>query len=128
MRELDFSDGFESGTPPTATPTTPTGTSASPQAVTDVGGVPTSGVSDETIYVSGTGGVTVTANPQVTAGLVEGQRLTLVGTSDTDWVELSNGTGLQLNGPCRLTSAAELVLSWNATAAVWRERGRNGMA
>ncbi len=127
MRILDFADGFESSSPPTATPTTVTGTSSAPETITAAGGISVSGVSHETIYVQGTGGVTVTANPRVQAGTVEGQVLVLVGTSDTHWVELDDGQGLEMNGPCRLTNKAELVLVWNATAAVWRQRSQNGM-
>lgn len=128
MRELDFDDGFESSAAPVVTVSTITGTSSAPTAITAGGGITAAAVPEETQFVSGTGGVDINANPQISAGTFDGQKLTLIGTSDTDYVLLENGNGLQLNGPCTLTNAAEIGLMWNAAAAVWRERYRNGMA
>lgn len=129
VRELDFSDGFETATPPTMTAVTITGTSAAPVLITAGGGITADDVTEEDQYVAGDGGaVDVSANPQVSPGTYHGQKLNLIGTSDTDTVTLENGDGLELNGECVLTQGAILALRWNATSSLWTERYRNGMA
>jgi hypothetical protein len=129
VRELDFSDGFESSTPPvTSMPTVITGSSSVPVSITAGGGITAAAAVAEDQFVKGIGGVTVTANPQISAGTYNGQVLNLIGTSDTNWVSLANGNGLRLNGPCTLTDGKVLSLRWDSVAALWGERFENGMA
>lgn len=76
------------------------------------------------VYVAGNGGpVTVTANPQIPVGTIDGQELILVGRDDTNTVTYSNGTGLSLNGPVVLTEDLTIRLSWDGTN--WVEMSRS---
>lgn len=133
MRELDFSDSYESSSEPVdggfPGPLV-TGTYAAPTAITaGVGVTPTNTSFEEIQYVEGDGGaVDITANPQIVAGTTEGQKLELVGTSDVNTLKLDNGNGLRLNGPCILTDYGSIVLVWSSSESVWRERTRNDMA
>lgn len=108
-----------------------TGTSSAATAITAGGGITPAGVWDELIYVAGSGGVDITANPQIVAGTKSGQRLTLVGTHATNTVTLDDGTGLALNGTCVLGTdrsigqANVLNLFWDSAASVWKEESRS---
>lgn len=101
-----------------------TGSYGSPQSITAAGGFSPSGALDETIFFkSNSGEVTVSANPQIAAGSVVGQMLTLFGVNDTDYVILSNGNGLKLQGNWYGKADKVLKLMWQGT--VWAEVGRN---
>lgn len=110
-------------TVPSSGALTATGTGASPVTITAGGGITPSGVAREVIYVaSSSGAVAVTANPKIVAGTTVGQELLLFGTSATDYIILSDGTGISLNGPINLTDNAAITLVWNGT--VWSELSR----
>jgi hypothetical protein len=73
--------------------------------------------------VSASGNVTMTANPQIVDGLTNGQLCDIVGTSDTDTVTFSHGTGLVLikgAGTVTLGNAKTLSLLW--TGSMWQQR------
>lgn len=100
------------------------GTRASPVAITAAGGISFSETGDEDKYIEGSGGaVDITANPQVEAGTVDGQRLCLIGRSDDNAVLLENGTGLSLNGQAEIGFDDTLCLRWDLTN--WVEVSRN---
>lgn len=102
----------------------PSGTRASPNAITAISGIGIAGALREFQFVEGNGGpVTVSANPQVEAGSLVGQELVLKGTDDTNTVTIANGTGLELNGPCVLREGSSMWLVWDGT--VWGEVSRN---
>lgn len=71
---------------------------------------------------SGDGAVNVSALTQVQAGATVGQRLTLKGTSASDFYQFSDGNGLSLNGPVNLTNNQSIVLTWDGTQ--WSEDTR----
>ena len=99
------------------------GSRGAPVNVTAGGGISPGADTFQKIYIQGSGGaVTVTANPQVAAGTTDGQRLILVGRSDTNTVTLANGTGLSLNGDITLGDDDTLDLSWDGTS--WCEVSR----
>ena len=102
------------------------GTHASPTSITAGGGItPTSGKRQQMMYIQGSGGaVTVTANPQIVAGSIDGQSLRLVGCSDTNTVKLQDGTGLKLNGSITLGDYWVIGLFWSASQSVWVEEYR----
>jgi hypothetical protein len=104
--------------------TTPTGTTASPLAITAVGGV--DDISRSYAIIRGDGGsVTVSANPRIaTTGAVPGQMLTLQGQSDTDWVKLDNGNGLVLANGISFTLKAGHIIQFIYDGAAWRETFR----
>lgn len=79
---------------------------------------------EEAHWVQGNAGlpVTVTANPQITAGTSQGQRIYIYGANDTGTLKLTNGNGLSLNGDCTLGQEDCLGLMWNGTQ--WSEMFR----
>ena len=103
-----------------------TGTYTAATAIVAATGIVPAYYRQEVQFIAGSGGaVTVTANPQVAyASSNRGDILRLVGTSDTNTVLLSDGTGLLLNGPwlAELGSCLSLML---VTATLWLEIGRN---
>ena len=105
---------------------TVTGSTGSPQLITAVGGVAFVGGATDTDniwFVKGNGGaVTVTANPQISAGNYVGQRLELIGTDDTNTITLQNGTGLALNGTWVAGNGSTMHMVWNGS--VWQDDGR----
>ncbi len=70
------------------------------------------------------GALDLTSNPQVAAGVAEGQELTLVVIS-TDTVNLDDGTGLKLSASFTMGQYDALKLIWNIAAAVWIEVSRS---
>ena len=101
-----------------------TGTRASPTAVTAAGGVSFSGSAYKNIaFIEGdAGAVDITVNPQIAAGSLVGQELTLIGRSDTNTVKLDDGTGLSLNGSAVLGADSIITLVWDGSA--WSEVSR----
>jgi hypothetical protein len=99
------------------------GSIAGPVLITDIGGVTSTADQRALIFISTSGGaVTVTANPQISAGTKVGQELRLVGTSDTNYVILNDGNGLSLNGQILIKNKVSIDLWWDG--AVWNENDR----
>lgn len=100
------------------------GTVGSPTLITAVGGIGFTGAQDfSKHYIAGNGGaVTVTANPQIAAGTVDGQELTLESTDATNTVTLNDGTGLIMNGPWVGGLGSVITYTWNTVS--WVEKGR----
>jgi len=100
------------------------GSTGSPTAITAGGGVAFTGTYYENInFIVGDGGaVDITANPQIAAATNVGQRLTLIGTHDTNTVKLEDGTGLSLNGAWFAADHSVIVLVWDG--ALWVEQSR----
>lgn len=118
------------GTGAWAAPTEPapslSGTRASPTAVVAANGVVFSGNAYHNVYfIEGSGGaVDITANPQISAGNNVGQRLILIGRSDTNTVTLEDGTGLAQNGTVILEADEMIEYVWDGT--LWNEISRSG--
>lgn len=75
------------------------------------------------VAIVGNGGsVTLTSNPQITAGF-DGQRLIIIGTSDTNRVEIVNGNGLTLNNAVDfdMGNADTIELVYSSTIGGWAE-------
>lgn len=127
IRILDFSDGFSSASPPAGSSLAlVTGTYASPTSITAAGGITSHPYSKEIQYVVGNGGaIDIVASPQISAGTTEGDGLTLIGTSNTNTVQLDNGTGLSINGPCVLGAGSSITLAWSDSNDLWIEVSRN---
>lgn len=94
-----------------------TGTRASPIAITAVGGISFTGTDSRQMwFITGDASpITVSANPQIAAASTVGQELILVGRSDTNTLELSDGTGLSLNGSMTFVENSVLGLVWDGT-------------
>lgn len=89
---------------------------ASPAAVVAGTAIIPSAVFNQTRFIQGSGGaVTVSANPQIAAGTIIGQRLTLVGRSDTNTVTYNNGNGLVTNGIRVLKASSTIEFLWDGT-------------
>jgi hypothetical protein len=102
-----------------------TGSRSSPQDITAGAGVTALGgiTPREHQFVQGSGGaVTVTANPQISAGGTVSQQLKLVGRSDVNTLTLQDGTGLSLKGTWVGGADSVLELFWDGS--VWVEDGR----
>lgn len=81
-------------------------------------------VSEQIIFVVGNsaGENDISANPQITAGTIIGQKMNIVGTSDDNFIKLEDGTGLDLSSPWYSYNKKVLKLYWNGS--VWSENGR----
>lgn len=102
---------------------------ASPYAVTAGTSIPfVAGTKRIKKYVQGSGGaVTVTANPRIQAGTIDGQELMLVGCSDTNTVSLDDGNGLKKNGQDVMGDNSVTVYNWDASQSLWVEISRNNI-
>jgi len=100
------------------------GTRASPQAIVAGTGLAFADTSYFSIwFIQGSGGaVDVSANPQIAAGTVLGQKLTVIGRSATNTVTLEDGTGLSLNGMWVGGLDDVIGLMWDGTN--WAEEYR----
>lgn len=67
---------------------------------------------------------TITANPQMVSG-IQGTLLTLVGTSDTNYVIVQTGNGTDLTSKHTLKNGNTLSLVYNAVSALWCETSRS---
>ena len=124
-RIADLADGASAVTPPMITGATPsvTGSPASPSTITAGTGITISDVAEEIIFCEGNGGaVDITANPQIGAPTTAGQRVTLIGTSDTNTIKLEDGDGLEMNGTFILQDQSVIRFAWDGT--VWVEEYR----
>lgn len=80
---------------------------------------------EQIVFVVGSisGESDVSANPQIEAGTIIGQKMKIVGTSDSDFIKLESGNGLYLTGDWYSYNNQSLDVWWNGT--VWTESGRN---
>lgn len=103
---------------------TVTGSRASPSSITAAGGIAFTGSNDANMwFIQGNAGaVTVSANPQIAAGSVVGQRLILIGRSATNTVTLADSNGLSLNGSWVGGLDSSISLTWDGTN--WVELAR----
>lgn len=103
------------------------GSRGSPTAIVGGTGIaaPTTNA-DHLCYIEGSGGaVDVSANPQIGAGLRNGQRITLRGRNATNTVLLEHGNGLVMNGSYLMGEDSEIGFRWDTTN--WVESYRNGL-
>jgi hypothetical protein len=75
------------------------------------------------IISSGSGNVTVTKNPAVSAGF-DGQEITVIGEDNTRSVTLNDGNGLKLSASIIIKEHTNLVLIFNAAKSLWIEKSR----
>lgn len=100
------------------------GSIGAPIVATAAGGVTSTNDQRALIFlVSNAGAVPITANPQVSPGTKVGQELRLVGASDVNYIQLSDGNGLKLIGPILLKNKVSIDLWWDG--AVWSEDTRS---
>lgn len=117
-RTNNFFDGQQSASQPSlgSLARFVTGSRGVPEQITAGGGISHTGRPVEMIFVEGSGGaVNITVNPQVEIGIVTGQELNIIGTSDTNTVTFEDGDGLLLNGSVTLDSQTTLNLLWDGT-------------
>jgi len=76
------------------------------------------------VFVQGSGGhVTVTANPQISAGFQVGQEILIRSRNNDQTLTLVNGNGLVLNGDWTGAEDDSLAVSWDGTN--WVEEYRS---
>ena len=115
---------------------TPTifGTRAVPRSIVAGTGI-TAGAShmsttavSQTIFLKGSssGENDISANPQIEAGTLVGQLMTLIGRNSDDYIKLDHGNGVDLSGGSSWFSFVGccLVLEWDGTN--WYEKTRRG--
>lgn len=79
-------------------------------------------------YIQGSGGaVTLTANPRIQAGTIDGQELMLVGCSDTNTVSIDDGNGTKKNGMDVMVASSITIYNWDHGQSLWREVTRNNI-
>jgi|SRR6266850_1667671 len=99
------------------------GSAASPITITAAGGITPTSANDQVWWTQSAGGaVPITANPQIAAGSTIGQRLTLKGTSATNYIQLAAGSGVDQNGPVNLTNNQAIEYMWDGSS--WSENTR----
>jgi len=74
----------------------------------------------ENILYTGSSAIDITANPQIAPGY-NGQRITIVGSSDTNTLTLDDGSGLLLSGQCVLGVGDAITLIFNKAFNYWIE-------
>lgn len=100
------------------------GTQGSPLGITAAGGIANNIPGEQGSFIHGSpGAVTVSANPQIAAGTVVGQKMTLIGCDDTNTVTLTNGNGLRLNGDAVIGDGYVMSFMWDG--ANWQELYRS---
>ena len=106
------------------------GSVSSPSAFDPTAGL-TTGTGYDQIYflqpVSGSGAISVSASSQISSGTAIGQRITLRGTSSSDYYIFQGNAGtivngLSMNGNCSLTNNQSIRLMWDGVA--WFEETR----
>lgn len=70
------------------------------------------------------GNKTISANPQIADGQ-NGQLLLLIGTSNTDYITLTDNNGLRMNGNFDLKQDYVIMFVYNTTIGDWIEVCRN---
>lgn len=106
-----------------------TGTRASPQTITAAGGLAFTGSAfSNHWWVKGSvGGSIVSASPQIAAATSAGQRLKVTGTSDTDFVQFADGTGLITGGMTLKLGNNSVVVFEADHNLVWVLESTNGL-
>lgn len=97
------------------------GTKASPLLITAAGGITTDTAYNQFQFVEGDGGpITIIANPQISAGIVVGTKLTLFFNNPS--ITLVDGSGLSLAGEFVGSLGRNIVLIWDGVT--WTEISR----
>jgi hypothetical protein len=93
------------------------GTRASPTAiVAGTGFAAPASSKDVLVYAEGSGGpVTLSASPQIAAGVRDGQEYCIRGRTSANSITMVDGNGLNLNGPKTLNADDELCLKWDTS-------------
>lgn len=68
---------------------------------------------------SNNGDVTITADPQIAAGAISGDILTMIGTSNTKKIIFEDGRGLSMSTAVTVGEGDILTLKWDAVDNVW---------
>lgn len=86
-------------------------------------GITTAMLWDNMLY-TGSSAVNISANPQIAAGR-DGQKITIIGSSDTNTLTLNDTNGLLLNGQCVLGVGDMITLIYNKQFGYWIEQSRS---
>lgn len=103
---------------------TATGSLASPQLISSpTGSIVLGGYQRELVFIQGDGGPVGLANPPITSGTVVGQEVYIIGTSDTDTVEMFSNGNIVCNGVYIMKNHSFIYLIWDGSN--WVEVSRN---
>ena len=81
--------------------------------------------SSNIIILSAASAVSLSGTTAISDGSNDGQLLELVGTSDTNTVQVPDGANTNLNGDVILGAEESITLRWNDTDSEWVERTRS---
>jgi len=96
-----------------------------PSATTNITAADGITVTNTEMHIQGDGGpITITANPQIVAG-VNGQIVYIEGKSNTNTVTIQSGNGVHLHGKAIIGEHDMLVLHYEAGDSEWQEVTRN---
>lgn len=98
------------------------GTQAAPLVITAAGGITPHSAQEEMQIINAAGAITLSANPQIVAGTVPGQKISLMGMSDATTITLTNGNGLSMNGDIVLGLGDFITFIWDGV--IWQEMFR----
>jgi len=91
--------------------------------ITDATGITVAMLSD-VIYYSEDGATDISANPQIADGK-NGQKITIIGSSDSNTLTLDDGTGLALTGQSVLGLGDSITLVYSSGLDLWVEISRS---
>ncbi len=110
---------------PTSAPVI-TGSRGTPTNIVAANGITPGGGYQQIQYIQGNAGnITVTHNPQVIAGAMDGETMELRGRNDSQTVTIADGTGLSLNGSMTIKADDSITLRWDGTNWVEIARREN---
>ena len=113
-------------TPPTGSLSV-SGTRSFPILITAAGGVTSTINPRQLIRVAGNGAaITISANPAISSGTIDGQELILEGCDSTDTLTINNGSGTEQASSSSMTLGRgdKIAYIWNAGASLWTEEWR----
>ena len=91
--------------------------------ITDATGI-TVAMLNEFMYYDEAAATDISSNPQIVDGR-NGQRITIIGSSDVNTLTLDDGTGLALTGQCVLGSGDSITLAYSSGLDIWVEISRS---
>ena len=108
---------YAAGTPPAYVPLS----SGNIVAATGIGDSKHSGV----LYYNGASAIDITHDPQITVAQIDGTKMTIIGSSDTNTLTLDDGTGLILSAQCVLGIGDSITLIYISALSGWVEVSRS---
>lgn len=96
------------------------GTRSSPISITAAGGISSTTNPRQLIRAQGSGGpVTITANPSISPGTIDGQELVIEGCDNTATLTIPTGNGVEQDADAVLGRGFKVAYLWENDPGVW---------